>query len=93
MGLLGHLPFLKCHRMTSYVAWSIWILAVVSWAYLSDTKTRARPRPPRQLPTTSLGALVGPGDTFNSTHKGQEGVGFVIGRVTGGRGHVPYALV
>lgn len=75
------------------VAQSTWILAVVSTAYFSDTRTGARPRPPRPLPTKSLGPLVGPGDNFNSVYKGQAGVGFGKGRVARGRGHVPYPAV
>lgn len=72
---------------------SVWKLAVFSLAYLSDTRTGARPRPPRQLPNISWGPLVGPENNFYSVYKGPAGVGFGIGRVVKERGHVPYPVV
>lgn len=75
------------------VAQGTWKLAILSLAYLSDTRTGTRPRPPRQLSTISLGPLVGLGDNSYSVNKGQAGVGFGEGRVVRERGRVPYPVV
>lgn len=76
----------------------MWPRALGNWQYSPwltslTTRTGAKPRPPRQLPTINLGLLVGPGDNFYIVYEGHAGVGFGVGRVVRERGHVPYPVV